>query len=152
MVKLTDIEPILRDILQNHDCPRFDDQPWTAPPALKDMRIALVSTAGLKLRGDRPFTSDSSDYRVIPSDKANEVIQDHFDAEHDRIGFMEDVNVVFPLQRLKELAAAGEIGSVANFHYSFMGAADPRLMEPAARRLAGIMKEEAVNAVVLTPV
>jgi hypothetical protein len=33
-----------------------------------------------------------------------------------------------------------------------MGAADPRLMEPAARRLAGIMKEEAVNAVILTPV
>ncbi|MDZ4737728.1 MAG: glycine/sarcosine/betaine reductase selenoprotein B family protein [Rhodospirillaceae bacterium] len=152
MVRLVDVDPLLHDFLRDYDCPKLESQPWTPPPALKDMRVAIISTAGLKLKTDRPFASDSCDYRVIPADKANDVVQDHVSAGHDRIGFMDDVNIVFPLQRLKELAEAGEIGSVADFHYSFMGAVDARKMEPAARQLAGIMKEEAVNAVILTPV
>ena len=57
--------------------------------------------------------------------------------EFDRTGLQEDWNVAFPLDRLKELAAERVIGSVADTHYSFMGAADPVQMEPHARELAG---------------
>jgi D-proline reductase (dithiol) PrdB len=42
----------------------------------------------------------------------------------DRSGFHKDLNVVFPVERLKEMAADGEIGSVSDFGYSFMGATD----------------------------
>jgi hypothetical protein len=44
--------------------------------------------------------------------------------------FQEDWNVVFPLDRLNELAAEGTIGSVAATHYSFMGATDPVQRSP----------------------
>ena len=61
-------------------------------------------------------------------------------------------NVVFPIDRLRELADTGVIGSVAAFHYSFMGAHAPPLLEQDARRLAGIMKGDNVDAVLLIPV
>jgi len=77
---------------------------------------------------------------------------DHVSVSHDRTGFQHDVNVVFPLERLQELAEAGEIGSVADFHYSFMGATNPNEMEPQVRKLAGILKADGVNTVVLAPV
>jgi D-proline reductase (dithiol) PrdB len=50
------------------------------------------------------------------------------------------------------LAADGTIGSVADTHYSFMGAAEPDEMEPHARELAGRLKQDRVDAVLLAPV
>src|SRR3546814_9433698 len=41
--------------------------PWTAGPRLDRARIAIVTTAGLSRQGDRSFTLDSADYRVIPA-------------------------------------------------------------------------------------
>jgi len=63
-----------------------------------------------------------------------------------------DWNVVFPLDRLRELAAEGAIGKVAPIHYSFMGATDPVQMEPYARALAELLKQDSVDAVLLPPV
>ena len=59
---------------------------------------------------------------------------------------------MFPLDRLNELAAQGAIGSVAATHYSFMGATDPREMEGAARDVAARLKQDRVDAVLLSPV
>ena len=59
---------------------------------------------------------------------------------------------MFPLDRLRELAAEGVIGSVAATHYSFMGATDPVQMEPYAREVASQLKSDAVHAVLLSPV
>jgi D-proline reductase (dithiol) PrdB len=80
----------------------------------------------------------------------------HISINFDRTGFQEDWNVVFPLDRLNELAADGVIGEVAQTHYSFMGsfmgATDPVLMEPHARALAGRLKGDRVDTVILPPV
>jgi D-proline reductase (dithiol) PrdB len=59
---------------------------------------------------------------------------------------------VFRLDRLRELVAAGVIGSVAATHYSFMGATDPVQMEPYAGEVASQLKSDAVDAVLLSPV
>ena len=92
-------------------------------PPLRERRVALVTTSGLHVRGDRPFGIGATDYRVIPGDTpAAELLMSHVSVNYDRSGFQEDLNVVFPLDRLRELAAEGVIGSVAAFHYSFMGA------------------------------
>ena len=74
------------------------------------------------------------------------------DPNFDRTGFQQDWNVVFPLDRLRELAEAGIIGSLADFHYSFMGATDPRRMEPSGRRLASLLKDDHVDSALLVPV
>jgi D-proline reductase (dithiol) PrdB len=65
---------------------------------------------------------------------------------------MQDINTVLPLDRLAELARDGVIGSVASHHYSFMGATDPRGMEDEARELAGRLKADKVDSVLLVPV
>ena len=59
---------------------------------------------------------------------------------------------VFPLDRLKELAVERTIGSVAATHYSFMGATDPVQMVDGAREVAGKLKADGVDAVLLTSV
>jgi D-proline reductase (dithiol) PrdB len=152
MARLADLDADLRDFLVDWDIPDIEGEPWTAAPTAGDRRVALVSTAGLKLISDKGFAADAADYRVLPADKVDEIVMDHVSTSHDRTGFVQDVNIAFPLDRLNELAGDGVIGSVADFHYSFMGATDPKLMEPQARQLAGIMKAEGVNTVVLAPV
>jgi D-proline reductase (dithiol) PrdB len=76
----------------------------------------------------------------------------HVSVNYDRTGFQEDVNVVFPLARLRELQADRVVGSIAEFHYSFMGAAPIRALETKARELGGLLKKDRVDAVLLSPV
>jgi D-proline reductase (dithiol) PrdB len=134
-------------------CPTFDSTPWVTGPPIKNRRIALISTAGLHCRGDRPFEPGAVDYRVIPADTpAENLIMSHISVNYDRTGFQQDWNVVFPLDRLRELAQQKIIGGIADYHYSFMGATDPKQMESTVRDLAGIMIKEGVDSVLLVPV
>lgn len=131
----------------------FDTEPWADGPPLNERRVAIVTTAGLSLRGEDAFGLGAADYRVIPAEaESGDILMNHVSVNFDRTGFQDDVNVVFPIDRLRDMAADGEIGSVAEFHYSFMGATDPALLEDSARALAGMMREDRVNAVLLSPV
>jgi D-proline reductase (dithiol) PrdB len=153
MTRLTDLPPAQAKRLAELECPNFETRPWATGPALSRRRVAIVSSAGLVLRGEDPFRGRDPDYRVIPSQtKPDELLISHISINFDRTGFQEDWNVVFPLDRLTDLAAEGSIGSVAATHYSFMGATDPAPMEPHARQLAGRLKSDQVEAVILSPV
>ncbi len=76
----------------------------------------------------------------------------HVSVNFDRSGFQQDVNVVFPLPLLKELVASGEVGSIADWHYSFMGATDPSRLAETAPQVARLLKEDGVTAAILVPV
>ena len=152
MVRMTDLNPDMAEFLTEFTSPDVPGSPWTEPAPLSMRRVSLVSSAGLRLRGDQAFSEGSADYRSIPVEGVSDVVQDHVSVSHDRTGFQEDINVVFPLQRLLEIADEGAIGSVAKTHYSFMGATDPLAMESSARHLAGRMKADGVNTVILAPV
>jgi D-proline reductase (dithiol) PrdB len=66
---------------------------------------------------------------------------------------MQDVNTVFPIDRLRTLQEHGEIGSIADYHYSLMGAGwESHEIEDTAREIAGLLKKDRVNAVLLVPV
>jgi D-proline reductase (dithiol) PrdB len=154
MVRLSDLPEVDARHLVSKECPPFDSEPWVAGPPLRERRVAIVTSAGLHRRGDRSFAIQDTGYRVIPGDvPASELVMTHSSVNFDRTGFQEDTNLVFPIDRLNELAAAGAIGSVARFHYSVMGAGWlPHEIEPTAIELAGLLKEDAVNAVLLSPV
>jgi len=153
MVRLNEIPEPTYSHLANLECPTFEIQPWAGGPPLARRRVAVLSTAGLQRRGDRPFGLGAADFRVIPGDlPAAELVMSHVSTNFDRTGFQQDLNVVLPLDRLRELAAEGTIGSVADFHYSFMGASDPRAMEAGARHVAGLLKDDGVDALLLLPV
>jgi D-proline reductase (dithiol) PrdB len=95
----------------------------------------------------------AGDYRVIPGEiKARDLVMSHVSTNFDRTGFQTDWNVVFPLDRLQELTREGVVGSVAAYHYSFMGATDPQEMETAARNLAFLLNGDRVDGALLLPV
>lgn len=153
MTRLTDLPPAQAKRLAELECPQFDTRPWVNGLPLSQRRVAIVSSAGLVVRGEDPFRGRDADYRIIPGTvRPDELLISHISINFDRTGFQEDWNVVFPLDRLNELAAAGVIGSVAQTHYSFMGATDPVQMEPYARYVAGRLKNDQVDAVILSPV
>jgi len=154
MARLDQIPEPMHSHIAKLECPNFDTKPWVEGTPINERRVAIISTAGLHLRDDRPFTfKHGNDYRVIPGNiEANDMVMSHISTNFDHTGFQQDWNVVFPLDRLHELAGQGVIGSVADFHYSFMGAKDPMEMEPAANSLAVLLKKDKVDGVLLIPV
>jgi D-proline reductase (dithiol) PrdB len=154
MARLDHMVEAERKYLEELKCPTFDTEPWIAGPPLSERRVAIISTAGLHTRDNRPFTLDPGDYyRVIPGDiQANDLVMSHVSVNFDRSGFQQDWNVAFPLDRLRELAREEVIGSIADYHYSFMGAHNPMSMEHEVRAVAGLLKRDRVDAVLLLPV
>lgn len=153
MVRLADLSESEAAHILSVPCTDNVDSPWTVAPDAASIRLAVVTTAGLSRRDDPAFKPSSTDYRVVPAEvPTSDLLMSHVSTNFDRSGFQQDINVVFPIDRLRELADAGDIGSVAALHYSFMGAAEPEKLEAKARELAGLLKEDRVNAVLLTPV
>jgi D-proline reductase (dithiol) PrdB len=133
--------------------PSFDSTPFVVGKPLSERRVSVISTAALQRRSDRAFANGEASYRVIPRDTdPGDIIMSHGSVNFDRSGFQQDLNICFPLERLKELAAEGFIGSVADFHYTVSGAIDPRRNEASAREIAGLMQRDSVDAVLLIPI
>lgn len=88
---------------------------------LKDLTVALVTTAGVHRTSDDPFNLEGDErFYVLPGDVAVSdlmVTHSHYDhSDADR-----DINCVFPIERLRELAAEGFIKAVSNKHIGMMG-------------------------------
>jgi D-proline reductase (dithiol) PrdB len=152
-VRLSDVEDSVANFLREIPLPEFESQPWQAPRRLANARVAIVSTAGLHRRSDRRFRGGAGDYRIIPGDvEPDDLLMSHVSVNFDRSGFQQDLNVVFPLELLHGMAEEGAIGSVGDWHYSFMGATDPTQMKDGALEVAKLLKEDQVTAVLLVPV
>lgn len=155
MVRLIDLPEYEREHLIGKNLSPLGPECWTKlEKPLEEMRVAIITTAGLHFRDEEAFDFADATFRPIPGDEdANNLIMSHSSANFDRSGFAEDVNLVFPIDRFKELAANGTIGSVADIHYSFMGAGfTPDAYEQSADQVAGLLKQDQVDAVFLTPV
>jgi D-proline reductase (dithiol) PrdB len=104
--------------------------PWA--PVSKPLvasRIALLTTAGISMKGDEPFDMEGErkrptwgdpSWRRLRSDATSESVEVnhlHIDTTY----IERDLNVALPLDRLRELAADGVVGEMAPTHYSIMG-------------------------------
>ncbi|HLZ69670.1 MAG TPA: glycine/sarcosine/betaine reductase selenoprotein B family protein [Dehalococcoidia bacterium] len=126
------------------------------PPAkpLAQSRIAIVTTIGIHLRDARPFGPGDPSFRVIPSTATQaDVLQSHQSIGFDRTATQQDWNVVFPIDRLRELVQRGELGGLAPNCYSFMGAQRDvsRIVSETAPEVARRLREDGADAVLLTP-
>ena len=160
MPRLELLSEVQRKTLQMFPCMEHDDTPWTPMwKPLSQSRVALVTSAGLHVRGDRPFITDhknggDSSYRVIPrSTSAADIIQSHVSIGFDHTGIYRDIDVTFPIDRLQELADRGEIGSLGETNYSFMGALrdTTTVVEKTGPEVAKRLLDEGVEVVLLTP-
>ncbi|MCA9825814.1 MAG: selenoprotein B glycine/betaine/sarcosine/D-proline reductase [Dehalococcoidia bacterium] len=153
MVRLSDLPEATAKFYQDMEMPALPLGSWTPAPPLSQARVAIVTTAGIHRRGEPNFRGGAGDYRVLPGDiEPGEIVMSHVSVNFDRSAFQQDLNTVFPLEHLETLAAEGTIASVASWHYAFMGATDPTAMEPSAREVARLLKEDGVNAALLVPV
>ena len=159
MPRLSILSEVQRQMLQFFPCMEADGTPWSPlPKPLSQATAAIVTTAGLHLRDDKPFNRDhpggESTYRVIPSDSdPADIVQSHFSIGFDRTAIYRDINITFPVDRVRELAERGVIGSVAPNHYSFMGALRDCTVvaEQTGPEVAQRLKSEGVDLVLLTP-
>jgi D-proline reductase (dithiol) PrdB len=121
---------------------------------LSDSCLALVTTAGIHLRGDAPFVGGDQSFRAIPADASpSEIIQSHNSIGFDRTAFLRDINVVFPVDRVREFVERGEIGSLSPTYFSFMGAQRPpydRLLQETGPEVARRLRADGVEVVFLT--
>jgi D-proline reductase (dithiol) PrdB len=155
MVRLQNVSEDEREFLLSLKCPTFPTSPWVSGVPLHERRLAVLTTSGLHLRTDQPFRFDTDEchYRVIPgSIRANDLVMSHISASFDRTGFQRDWNVVFPLDRLREMELEGTIGSLADFHYSLVTTRNPLDLVEPAREIAVLLRKDNVNAVLLLPV
>ena len=160
MPRIEDLDPESQEFIRNYQCRAGTDVPWTplAKP-LNQCRVALVTSSGLIRKSDRPFDLSNPrgdpSFRVIPSaTNPADLTLSIISANWDRSGFAMDVNVVFPMDRLRELAAEGVIGEPAPNHYAFMGSIfdiDP-VIEQSAPQVGSLLKQEGVDVALLAPV
>jgi D-proline reductase (dithiol) PrdB len=135
--------------------PAFEKPAFNRPPALRDARVAIVTSAALTRKGGLgKWTLDDTHFETIPAE-ARDLELGHVSPNFDRAGFHADINCVYPIDRLRELAERAVIGSVANFHYAFAGNQPDSVS--ALRLDSGPacgqqMLEDGVDVVLLTPV
>ncbi len=126
--------------------------PWTPlRKPLSESTVVLISTGGVHQRSDRPFNLNSDPtFRVIPKGAQPADLAISHQA-YDRTDALRDINLVFPIERLRELEAEGIIGRLAEDHYGFglMGSAK-RLM-PAIKEVARRISESGVDLALLVP-
>lgn len=135
-------------------CPTFPEPAWVTPGPLATATVAIVTSAALYTADDAGFAAGDTGYRFIDRDR-RDLVLGHWSPNFDRVGVALDLNVVYPIDRLEELAARGVIGAVAPRHLSFAGnqpddVATIRLDSgPAA---AAALKADGVDVAILTPV
>ncbi len=156
MVRLSDLHPSEADHLRARAAAMAAPEPghWLTPAPVAESTVAIVSTNGMHRRGDPPFTPGTTEYRLLPRGVDwSDVVMSHISANFDRSGLAEDPNVAFPLDRLEELAATGEIGGVSRWHYTFMGAhPQPTMFEQTGTEIGRLLAADGVDVALLVPI
>jgi D-proline reductase (dithiol) PrdB len=146
------------DVVKRYPLIVSDDVPWTPYTGTPSKQtIALVTSGGLYLKDSQvPFSTASihgdPSFREIPKT----ALQEDFGIAHahyDHSLAEQDINVIFPLERLIELEREEVIGRVAETHYSFSYVNDiVTLLTESVPQLLQKLKTAAVDILLLVPV
>ena len=131
------------------------------PPALvrpakplSESRVVLIASGGVYRTGDVAFThKDDTTFREIPTDAPTDELRvTHF--AYDQTNAETDINVVFPIDALRALDEAGEIGELAESSLTFMGGiySQRRLRETLIPGLVERVQEMEADIALLVPV
>ena len=160
IAKLTTKFPsVARNFIDAYRPRESEDIPWSpVTRLLRDSKVAIITTAGVHHKDQTPFDMNDPDgdptFREIDIRRPLSELMithdyyDHSDADR-------DINIVFPIERLREFKSYGIIGRVADIHYGFMGHIDGRhidtLIKEQAPEVARRIKADNVDVVLLTP-
>lgn len=160
LAKMIAIFPMLsRAWINSYRLVEAEGIPWTPiRDPLGKTKVALVTTAGVHHVDQPPFDMGDPNgdptFREISAERPLSSLMithdyyDHSDADR-------DINVVFPIERLRELETEGRIGEMSEIHFGFMGHTlgvhVQTLMRVTAPEAALRLKRAGVGAVLLTP-
>jgi D-proline reductase (dithiol) PrdB len=123
---------------------------------LSQCRLTFVSTAGVQPKGSLPFDTahpiGDYSFRAVPSSARVDELEIH-QIKFPTFGAHEDLNVIFPIERLRELVADSTLGGLTARLFSFVGYnMDPdRVERTLAEDLAEAVVGEHADAVLLCP-
>jgi D-proline reductase (dithiol) PrdB len=162
MANYDDLSLITRAFLRRYPFARRRIDPVPCAPLrrpLRECRLALVTTAGLYTPEQENFNylimSGDTSFREIPNSiETGSLLESHRSPSWDHRGVEADRNLAFPLDRFRDLVARGEIKGLNHRHFSFMGSVigTRPLIEETAPEVARRLREDGVDAVLLTPV
>ncbi len=126
--------------------------PW-APlqKPLSESTVVLITTGGVHSRNDPPvhLNGDSS-FRVIPrAAQPRDLAISH--QAYDRTDALRDINLVFPIERLREIEAEHVIGRLADDHYGFGLMGSARRLMPSIKEVAARTRDSGVDLALLVP-
>lgn len=152
---MTGGDAVMRSYGAQQPVPTFEDPAFTQlDKPLAQARVAIVTSAALHRPDQDRFAPSDSGFREL--DRTDrDIIMGHWSPNFDHTGFQIDLNVVYPIDRLEELAAQGVIGDVAPRHFAFAGNQPETVSElrlDTGPACAKEMLADAVDVVVLTPV
>lgn len=144
----------MREFAAGLPMPEFATTAFNPARPVADATVAIVTTAAIHAVDDAAFTYDETSFRVLERAERSFKLG-HWSPNFDRSGLTADLNVVYPIDRLEELATDGTIGAVAPRHLSFAGnqpddVATVRL--DSGPRAAQLLNDDGVDIVILTPV
>jgi D-proline reductase (dithiol) PrdB len=151
-----------RDFVRKMALPDFDWEHFDAPSRINPLqvpvssaKVALVGTAGAYIKTTQhPFAlkrDGDPSFREIPSStQISELGLSH--PGYDTRCALQDPNVVFPLDRLRELKERGVIGDIAPHAFSFMGySPQAGVLQENAAQVAGELAADKVDLVLMVP-
>ncbi len=146
----------IRERVGDIPAPTFETVAATEAPPLSEAKVAIVTTAGLKPSGEATLWQPTDSSFTVLDATDRDVQLSHFSPNFDRSGFAEDLNVVYPIDRLAELVERGEVGSLGPRNISFMGAqfdaTFSTIIQDTGPRAAQVLIDDEVDVVLLTPV
>lgn len=143
----------MKSLTDDIETPVFETTAFTTPPPLAEATVALVTSASLHHPEQDDFAPVDTGYRILDGHR-RDYVTGHWSPNFDAVGFAYDINTVFPVDRLDELAERGTIGRVSDQHLAYAGnqfdLAGVRMDSgPAGGKW---LKEQGVDVVLLTPV
>lgn len=156
MASISELEPFFRFFMRFYRGKRYITAPNTPlRKPLEECNVALITTAGFYINGQQPYVNGDCSYREIPNSILTTALKiGHKSVAYDKSDSKTDANLVFPLDRFRELESEGKIGALNHRHFSFMGSiSKPKLLiTRTAPEVAQMLKDDGVDAAFLTPV
>ena len=134
-----------------------DTAPWQPlEKPLNECRVSMLTSGGISMcsmPGFDPMARNDHRLDAIPEAASSTDFQIH-DAYYDHADADQDLNVQFPIDRLRELVEAGEIGSLAaRFWSGFMGRIYNRskVLEESAPAYVAELEKDEVDLLIAVP-
>lgn len=135
----------------NHDTPFT---PLSKP--VSQCRVTMLTSGGISLcsmPGFDPMARNDHRLDAIPIEAAATDFQIH-DSYYDHMDADQDINCQFPIDRLRELVASGEVGDLApRFWSGFMGRIYNRskVVQESGPAFADELKKDGVDLLIAVP-